>query len=118
MKTIASVDEKIKQLTDWRKPLFIQLRALINAVDPKLEEGWKWSTPVWSCNGLVCALAVFKDHVKINFFQGAALADPDKLLNAGFDSKATRAIDFFVTDTVKVAAIKKLIRSAIAYNKK
>lgn len=77
-------------------------------------EDWKWETAVWVCKGNVVAGGVFKDHVKLNFFKGASLPDPKKLFNAGLEAKATRAIDFVESDTVNEAALKDLIRAAVA----
>jgi len=110
------IDQLIAELTDWRGPLFAHLRKLILASDPDISEEWKWDTAVWSHQGLVCALATFKKTVKMNFFQGASLEDPQKLFNSGLDAKKTRSIDFREGDTVDEAALKNLIRAAVAHN--
>jgi hypothetical protein len=93
-----------------------QLRKLILQAAPGITEEWKWDTPVWAHNGLVCAAAAFKDHVKVNFFKGASLKDPKRLFNAGLEAKATRAIDYSEGDKVDATALKDLIRAAIALN--
>src|ERR1051326_4162910 len=110
------VDQCIAELTDWRGSTVARLRKLILEADPDITEEWKWETPVWSHKGLVCAVGTFKQTVKMNFFQGAALEDPQKLFNAGLDAKKTRAIDFREGDTVDEAALKALIRAAVAHN--
>jgi hypothetical protein len=110
------ITQKIASYTDWRGPALARLRAIILEADPNLTEEWKWNTPVWSHQGLVCSIGAFKDHVKINFFQGAALKDPKGLFNAGLDAKATRAIDLHEDDQPNEAALKALIRSAVSYN--
>jgi hypothetical protein len=110
------IDKQIEELTDWRRPIFVQLRDLIHEADPDLTEEWKWNTAVWSHQGLVCALGVFKKAVKMNFFQGAFLEDPQKLFNAGLDAKTMRSIDFHEGDAVDEPALKDLIRSAVAHN--
>jgi hypothetical protein len=112
------IDARIAELADWRGQTFSGLRAIINAADPTLQEDWKWDTAVWTSNGLVCAVSGFKDKVKLNFFKGAALSDPGKLLNAGFDSKQHRAIDFSQDSTLDEAAITALVREAVAVNQK
>ena len=89
---------------------------MVLEADPGVTEEWKWNTPVWSHDGLVCAAAAFKDHLKLNFFQGAALKDPDGLFNAGSDAKATRAIDFHEGDVVDRDALKRLVGEAVTYN--
>jgi hypothetical protein len=110
------IDDYIKGLTDWRGKLLARLRKLILEADLNLTEEWKWDTPVWSYKGNVVAGGVFKDHVKLNFFKGASLEDPNSLFNAGLDAKATRAIDFDEKDNIDEAALKDLVRAAVAHN--
>jgi len=93
-----------------------QLRRIIHEAAPAIVEEWKWDTPVFSQNGNVFALGNFQDHVKLNFFKGASLADPHHLFNAGLDAKATRAIDFSEGDKINEPALKELIREAVALN--
>jgi len=110
------IDQQIADLPDWRGKLMSQLRKLIHESDPEITEEWKWGTAIFTHKGMVCALGTFKDHVKLNFFKGASLADSDKLFNAGFEAKATRAIDFFESDKVNEPALKNLIHSAVVHN--
>ena len=110
------IDNYIKTLDDWRGRMIARLRKLILDADPNLTEEWKWDTPVWSHKGNVVAAGVFKDHVKLNFFKGASLEDPKGLFNAGLDAKATRAIDIAEGEQINEAALKDLVRSAVAYN--
>lgn len=110
------IDNYIKGLDDWRGKMIARLRKLILDSDPNLAEEWKWDTPVWSHKGNVVAAGVFKDHVKLNFFKGASLEDPKGLFNAGLDAKASRAIDIAEGDEIDDAALKDLVRSAVAYN--
>jgi hypothetical protein len=110
------IDNQIKELTDWRGKLLARLRKMILETAPEITEDWKWDTAVWVCKGNVVAGGVFKDHVKLNFFKGAALPDPNGLFNAGLEAKATRAIDISKGDNVDEAALKGLIRAAVAFN--
>jgi hypothetical protein len=110
------IDTQIAELADWRGPMIARLRQLIHDADPDITEEWKWETAVWSHQGLVCAVGAFKQTVKMNFFQGAVLKDPQKLFNAGLDAKKTRAIDFHEGDAVDESALKELIRAAVAHN--
>jgi len=110
------ITNQIAELNDWRGAMLAQLRKLIHEADPKLTEEWKWNTAVWTRNGLICAAGAFKDHVKVNFFKGASLKDPKHLFNAGLEAKATRAIDFSEGANLNAAALKDLIRAAVAYN--
>ena len=110
------ISKRIKETPGWRGKLLARLRKLIRDADPEAVEAWKWDTPVWSHNGDVVAAGAFQDHVKLNFFKGASLPDPRGLFNAGLDAKATRAIDFYEGDPVDEAALKALIRAAVAHN--
>src|SRR5512145_1145392 len=110
------ITQQIEELTDWRGKMLAQLRELVHEAVPNITEEWKWGTPVWSQKGMVCSAGVFKDHVKLNFFKGASLDDPQGLFNAGLEAKATRAIDFSAGDEINEPAVKDLIRAAVAYN--
>jgi hypothetical protein len=110
------IDKFISDLTDWRGKWIRQFRALILKTAPEVAEDWKWGVPVWTCQGNVVASGVFKDHVKLNFFKGASLPDPKKLFNAGLEAKATRAIDISENSKIDEAALKELIREAVAFN--
>src|SRR5512135_2452583 len=110
------ITDQINELADWRGQRLAYLRKLILEAAPGLTEEWKWGTPVWSQKGNVVAVGAFQDHLKINFFKGAALNDPHGLFNAGLDAKATRAIDIFENDPLDEAALKDLIRAAVAAN--
>jgi len=110
------IDNHIKELGDWRGKLLARLRKLILDSAPELTEEWKWDTPVWSYKGNVVAGGIFKDHVKLNFFKGAALEDPKGLFNAGLDAKTTRAIDFNEDSDIDEPALKDLVRAAVSYN--
>jgi hypothetical protein len=110
------IDTYLNDLSDWRGKRVARLRTLILEAAPELTEEWKWDTPVWSYKGNVVAAGVFKDHVKLNFFKGASLDDPNGLFNAGLDAKATRAIDLAEGEEIDEAALKDLVRTAVAYN--
>jgi len=110
------IDRYIQELGDWRGEMVARLRKLVLEAEPNLTEEWKWDTPVWSHKGNVVAAGVFKDHVKLNFFKGASLNDPNGLFNAGLDAKATRAIDIAEGETIDEKALKDLVRTAVAYN--
>lgn len=110
------IDKFIKETTDWRGKLLARLRKLVLASASELTEEWKWDTPVWSYKGNVVAGGVFKDHVKLNFFKGASLKDPKKLFNAGLEAKTSRGIDFIEDSKIDEAALKDLIREAVALN--
>ncbi len=110
------ITRHIKETGGWRGAMLARIRKVIQSADPALVEEWKWNTPVWSYNGNVVAVGVFADHVKINFFKGASLADPKHLFNAGLEAKATRAIDISEGVSLDEAALKSLVKAAVALN--
>ena len=111
-----NIDRFIVGLAGWRGDLITRLRALINEAEPALKEDWKWDTPVWSSNGNVCAVGAFKGSVKINFFKGASLPDPQGLFNGGLQAKASRSIDLAEGDSIDEGALQDLVRAAAAHN--
>jgi len=110
------ITNQIAELADWRGKLLARLRKLILEAAPGITEEWKWGTAVWSHKGNVVAVGAFKDHLKVNFFKGASLKDPHGLFNVGLEAKATRAIDLHEGDKINEAALKELIRAAVALN--
>lgn len=110
------IADYISELADWRGEMLIRLRRLIHEAAPDITEEWKWDTAVWAQKGNAVTIGVFKDHIKLNFFKGASLGDPNDLFNAGLEAKATRAIDFHEGDEIDESGLKDLIRAAVAYN--
>ena len=120
----AFIDEKIKELGDWRGKTLAKVREIIHEADPEIVEEWKWvklkspGTPVWSQGGIVCTGETYKNVVKMTFAKGAALKDPSGLFNSSLDGNVRRAIDIHEGDKVDEAALKDLIRAAVALNLK
>jgi hypothetical protein len=106
------IDDYVAALTDWRRATVSGLRTLIHRADPAITEDWKWATPVFSHGRPVCAIGTFKDHVKVNFFDGASLADPARLFNSGLDAKKSRAIDLREGEAMDEAAFVALVQEA------
>jgi hypothetical protein len=116
MKPSEQIDKQIADAPGWQGETLARLRQLIHEADPEIKEEWKWNTAVFSHDGMVCALGGFKDHVKINFFKGAALKDQHRLINAGLESKATRAIDIFEADVLDERKLIDLVTEAVELN--
>src|SRR5215813_13537474 len=114
----ALIDQRIKQLGDWRGKTLSRVRKIIHAADPEIAEEWKWGIPVWSHAGIICTGETYKNHVKMTFAQGAVLKDPSGLFNSSLGGNTRRAIDIHEGDKVDEAALKDLIRAAVALNLK
>jgi hypothetical protein len=110
------IDEKIKDLSDWRGEMLSRLRVLIKEADPEVTEEWKWNTPVWSHNGIICTGETYKKVVKMTFAKGASLLDPSRLFNSSLEGNVRRAIDFHEGAQIDEEALKELIRAAVAAN--
>ena len=112
------IDERIKELGDWRGKMLGRLRTLIKEADPDVVEEWKWrGVPVWSHDGLICTGETYKNIVKMTFAKGAALKDPSRLFNSSLDGNFRRAIDFHEEETIDEEALKTLVRAAVTLNK-
>ncbi len=112
-----NITKKIKELADWRGETLARVRQLIHEADPEIEEEWKWmGTPVWYHDGGVCTGESYKQIVKLTFFRGASLQDPQKLFNSSLEGNTRRAIDIREGEEINEAAFIELIRSAAGAN--
>jgi hypothetical protein len=113
----ALIDERIKELGDWRGKTLAKVREIVHEADPEIVEEWKWrGTPVWSHGGIVCTGETYKEVVKMTFAKGAALKDRSGLFNSSLDGNVRRAIDIHQGDKIDEAALKDLIRAAVMLN--
>ena len=116
------ISKNIADLGDWRGNTLSRMRTLIKEADPDVVEEWKWvkattpGTPVWSHDGIICTGESYKSVVKLTFARGASLKDPSRLFNSGLNGNARRAIDIHEGDKLDEAALKDLIRAAVALN--
>src|SRR5919202_6517199 len=116
------IDQRIRELGDWRGSVLKRMRELIHEADPEVVEEWKWAKatspgiPVWSHGGGICTGEAYKSVVKLTFFKGASLPDPQKLFNASLGGNTRRAIDIREGQEIDADAFKALIRAAVALN--
>ena len=117
-----AIDARIAELDDWRGEALARVRALILEAVPDVVEEWKWvkatspGVPVWSLDGGICTGEVYKAAVKLTFFRGASLPDPNGLFNASLEAGTRRAIDIHEGKRLAAPAFKALIRAAVAAN--
>jgi hypothetical protein len=118
------IDERIRELGDWRGETLSKVRGIICGADPDIVEEWKWvkptnpGTPVWSRKGGICTGETYNNVVKLTFFKGAALSDPSRLFNSSLEGNVRRAIDITENDAIDEGALESLIREAVALNLK
>jgi hypothetical protein len=110
------INGKIAGLGDWRGDTLDRIRALIKEADPDILEEWKWETPVWSHDGIVCTGETYKSAVKMTFARGASLKDPSGLFTSSLEGAVRRAVDIREGEKINAPALKALIRAAVALN--
>jgi len=111
------IDEKIKELDDWRGKTLSRVRALVKEADPEVVEEWKWrGVPTWYHDGILCTGETYKSVVKMTFAKGASLKDPSRLFNSSLEGNVRRAIDLHEGGKLDEPAFKALIRNAVALN--
>ena len=111
------IDELIAGLDDWRGDRLTQIRQAIHDALPGVTETWKWmGSPVWEQDGIIAVGNAHKAKVKLTFPQGARLADPGRLFNAGLGGSAWRAIDLHEQDKLDVGEFRALVQEAAALN--
>jgi hypothetical protein len=110
------ISERIAELGDWRGETLSKMRKLIKSADPQVVEEWKWGTPVWSHDGIICTGESYKNVVKLTFAKGASLKDPARLFNSSLEGNVRRAIDIHEGEEVNASAFQALVRQAIAFN--
>ena len=111
------IDERIKELGDWRGDMLARIRKLIKQAEPDVVEEWKWrGVPTWYHDGIVCTGETYKNAVKMTFAKGALLKDPSGLFNSSLGGNTRRAIDFHEGDRVNATALKALVRAAVKLN--
>jgi len=118
LKPSEQIDRHITSILDWRGPVLATIRRIMREADPAVTEDWKWmGTPVWSCDGVVAIANPHAGKVKVTFAHGAKFPDADHMFNAGLEGNAWRAIDVFEKDRLNETALRRLVKTAIAYNR-
>ncbi|GAB2636289.1 DUF1801 domain-containing protein [Prescottella soli] len=111
------IDERIRELGDWRGEMLARIRGLVKQAEPDVTEEWKWrGVPVWYHAGMICTGETYKNAVKVTFAKGASLDDPAGLFNSSLEGNTRRAIDFHEGDEIDEPAFTALVRAAVALN--
>lgn len=111
------IDDKIRELGDWRGEALARVRTIIHEADPEVEETWKWrGVPVWEHAGIICTGETYKAVVKLTFAKGASVEDPSKLFNSSLEGNTRRAIDIREGEKIDEAALTALVQAAVALN--
>jgi hypothetical protein len=111
------ISKRIAAIGGWRGKALRRMRKLIKAADPQVVEEWKWMTPVWSHDGIICTGESYKKAIKLTFAKGAFLTDPAGLFNSSLEGHPRRAIDIAEGAEVNEAAFTALVRQAVVLNR-
>ncbi|MEJ7722260.1 MAG: DUF1801 domain-containing protein [Ilumatobacteraceae bacterium] len=119
----ARITEAIASLDDWRGAALARVRELVRDADPDVVEEVKWvkpsnptGVPTWKHDGIICTGEIYKAHVKLTFFSGAALDDPSGLFSSSLGGGTRRAIDLHAHSALGAHAFQALVRAAVAHN--
>jgi hypothetical protein len=112
------VDAYLDALPEWQRDLCRDLRDLIHAAEPEIEETIKRSVqPYFVLDGNVCALLAAKDHVNLFLYDGAIVPDPDEIITGGHDNKTARTVAFHRDDAIPRGALTTMLRQICANNR-
>ncbi len=117
------VDRMIAETPDWRGETLARLREIVHKADPDIAEDVKWIRPAnplgsatFEHDGIVCVGVILKERVRLSFWDGASLPDPDGLYNAQLEGNKSRAIDFRQGEEPRHDALVQLIRAGVERN--
>ena|ERR1700754_225190 len=117
-RTDPRVDDYISRLPDWQQDICREVRDLVHAADPEVEETIKRTVqPYFVLRGNVCALLAAKSHVNVFVYDGAMVPDPEGIITAGHDNKTARTVSFRQGDTINAPALTAMLRQIIANNR-
>lgn len=117
MTATEKIDEYIAKNNDWRGELISKIRQLFHETEPDVEEDWKWSSPIFSVRGkMICSPSAFKNHVSLNFFNGAFIEDPHGLFPKDSQAKQMRTVKFKNEEDFDRDALQGLMKNAIEYS--
>jgi hypothetical protein len=112
------VDEYIDALPEWQQAVCRQVRELVHAADPEVEETIKRRVqPYFVLQGNVCALLATKDHVNVFLYDGAIVPDPEGIITGGHDNETARTVAIYEDEPVNAPALQRMFEQIIADNR-
>ena len=112
------VDEYIDALPEWQRAICHEVRELVRAADPEVEETIKRRVqPYFVLEGNVCALLATKDHVNVFLYDGAIVPDPEGIITGGHDNQTARTVAVYEGETLPAAALRRMFEQIIANNR-
>ena len=112
------VDDYIDALPQWQRQLCQELRDLIHATDPEVEETIKRTVrPYFVLEGNVCALLAARDHINLFLYDGAIVPDPEGIITGGHENQTARTISYYRGENINARALRAMLRQIIANNR-
>ena len=112
------VDAYIDALPEWQQAVCREVRDLVHAADPEVEETIKRTTrPYFVLQGNICALLAAKDHVNVFLYDGAIVPDPEGIITSGHDNATARTVAIRRGEAINAGALVAMLRAIIANNR-
>ena len=112
------VDAYIDALPEWQQAICQEVRDLVHAADPEVEETIKRRVqPYFVLQGNVCALLATKDHVNVFLYDGAIVPDPEGIITAGHDNKTARTVAIREGEQINEPALSAMFKQIVANNR-
>ena len=118
MDTDPRVDEYIDALPEWQQAICRQVRELVHAADPEVQETIKRKVqPYFVLQGNICALLATKDHVNVFLYDGGIVPDPEGIITGGHDNKTARTVAIYEGEPLNAAALRTMFERIIVNNR-
>jgi hypothetical protein len=112
------VDDYIDALPEWQQAVCREVRDLVHAADPEVEETIKRTVqPYFVLQGNVCALLATKDHVNVFLYDGAIVPDPEGIITGGHDNQTARTVAVYEGEPLNAGALQRMFEQIIANNR-
>ena len=112
------VDQYIDALPEWQQAVCQQVRELVHAADPDVQETIKRKVqPYFVLQGNICALLATKDHVNVFLYDGGIVPDPEGIITGGHDNKTARTVAVYEGETLNATALCTMFEQIIANNR-
>jgi hypothetical protein len=112
------VDVYIDALLPWQQAICREVRGLVHAADPEVEETVKFGNrPYFVLRGNICALLAAKDHVNVFLYDGAMVPDPEGIITGGHSNTTARTVAVREGKPVNASALAGMFAQIIANNR-
>ena len=111
------VDEYIDALPEWQRAICREVRDLVHAADPDVEETIKRRVqPYFVLQGNIAALLATKDHVNV-FLYDPTISDPEGIVTGGHDNQTGRTVAIYEGRPVPATPLKAIFEEIAAHNR-